>query len=110
MTNCSTRHKIILTHFGENFKFFDKITFHLKQFSTFSTETCLKSVSPPGSLDINPFDYLKCGISRRGINRSSHKKTVPDHHHHGGLQQHLQGGPQEGLQPLPIQARGGLCR
>ena len=23
------------------------------------------------------------------------------HHHHGGLQQHPQGGPQEGLQPLP---------
>jgi hypothetical protein len=45
-------------------------------------------VWPPGSLDINPFDYLKCGVSRRGINRSSlRKKTVPDHHHHGGLQQ-----------------------
>jgi hypothetical protein len=46
-------------------------------------------VWPPGSLEINPFDYLKCGVFRRGINRSSHKKkTVPDHHHHGGLQQH----------------------
>jgi hypothetical protein len=45
-------------------------------------------VWPPGSLDINPFDYLKCGMSRRGTNRSSHKKTVPDHHHHAGLQQH----------------------
>ncbi len=31
-------------------------------------------VWPPGSLDINPFDYLKCGVSRRGINRPSHKK------------------------------------
>jgi hypothetical protein len=31
-------------------------------------------VWPPGSLHINPFDYLKCGISRRGINRSSHRK------------------------------------
>ena len=31
-------------------------------------------VWPPGSLDINPFDYLKCGVSRRGIDRSSHKK------------------------------------
>jgi hypothetical protein len=31
-------------------------------------------VWPPCSLDINPFDYLKCGVSRRGINRSSHKK------------------------------------
>jgi hypothetical protein len=48
-------------------------------------------VWPPGSCDINPFDYLKCGVSRRGINRSTHKKTVPDHHHHGGLQQHHQG-------------------
>jgi hypothetical protein len=35
-------------------------------------------VWPPGSFDINPFDYLKCGVSRRGIDRSSHKKTVPD--------------------------------
>ena len=24
-------------------------------------------VWPPGSLDINPFDYFKCGVSRRGI-------------------------------------------
>jgi hypothetical protein len=31
-------------------------------------------VWPPGSRDINSFDYLKCGVSRRGINRSSHKK------------------------------------
>jgi hypothetical protein len=31
-------------------------------------------VWPPGSLDINPFDYLKCGVSRRDINRSSYKK------------------------------------
>jgi hypothetical protein len=50
----------------------------LQQFSTSSTETCLKGqtleVCPPDSLDINPFDYLKCGVSRRGINRSSHKK------------------------------------
>jgi hypothetical protein len=30
-------------------------------------------VWPPGSLDINPFDYIKCGVSRRCINRSSHK-------------------------------------
>jgi hypothetical protein len=29
---------------------------------------------PPGYLDVNPFDYLKCGLSRRGINRSSHKE------------------------------------
>jgi hypothetical protein len=38
-----------------------------------------KAASREGGLascshDINPFDYLKCGISRRGINRSSHKK------------------------------------
>ncbi len=32
-------------------------------------------VWPPGSLDINPFDYLMCGVSRRGINRSSHTKN-----------------------------------
>jgi hypothetical protein len=34
-------------------------------------------VWPPGSPDINPFEYLKCGVSRRGINRSSHKKNLP---------------------------------
>jgi hypothetical protein len=34
-------------------------------------------VWPPGSLAINPFDYLKCGVSRRGINRSSYKKNSP---------------------------------
>ena len=67
-------------------------------------------VWPPGSLDTNPFDYLKCGVSRRGINRSSHKKKiVNDHHHHGGLQQHPQGGQQEGLQPFQVQAREGRC-
>jgi hypothetical protein len=32
-------------------------------------------VWPPGSPDINPFDYLKCGVSRRGINRYSDKKN-----------------------------------
>jgi hypothetical protein len=31
-------------------------------------------VWPAGSLDINPFDYLKCGVSRRGTYRPSHKK------------------------------------
>jgi hypothetical protein len=33
-------------------------------------------VWPPGSLDINLFDYLRCGVSRRGINRSSHTKKL----------------------------------
>jgi hypothetical protein len=32
-------------------------------------------VWPPGCLDIDPFDYLKCGVSRRDIDRSSHKKN-----------------------------------
>jgi hypothetical protein len=31
-------------------------------------------VWPSGSLHITPFDFLKCGVSRRGINRSSHIK------------------------------------
>jgi hypothetical protein len=31
-------------------------------------------VWPPGSPDINPFDYLKCGVSRRDINRSFPQK------------------------------------
>jgi hypothetical protein len=34
-----------------------------------------REVWPPSSLDTNPFDYLKCGVSRRGINRSSHNKN-----------------------------------
>ncbi len=33
-------------------------------------------VWPNGSLHINPFDYLKCGLYRRGINRSSHIKKL----------------------------------
>jgi hypothetical protein len=33
-------------------------------------------VWPPGSLDINLFDYLKCGVSRSCNNRSSHKKKL----------------------------------
>jgi hypothetical protein len=33
-------------------------------------------VWPPGPLYINPFDYLVCGVSRRGIKRSSHKKKL----------------------------------
>jgi hypothetical protein len=36
-------------------------------------------VWPPGSLDVNPFDYIKCGVSRRGINRSSHKIKLSLH-------------------------------
>jgi hypothetical protein len=31
-------------------------------------------VWPPGSRDIIPFDYLKCGVSKRDINKFSHKK------------------------------------
>jgi hypothetical protein len=31
-------------------------------------------VWPPGSRAINPFDYLKCAVSRGDINRSSKKK------------------------------------
>jgi hypothetical protein len=35
-------------------------------------------VWPHGSLHIHPYDYLNCGVSRRGINRSSHiKKQSP---------------------------------
>jgi hypothetical protein len=36
-----------------------------------------REVWPPGSQDIDPFAYLKCGVSRRGINRSFHKKNSP---------------------------------
>jgi hypothetical protein len=47
----------------------------LKQFSTSKRNLPLGTEFwPSGSLDINPFDYLKFGVSRRGINRSSHKK------------------------------------
>jgi hypothetical protein len=30
--NCSTKHKLILTHFGENLNFYDKINLHLDSF------------------------------------------------------------------------------
>jgi hypothetical protein len=34
-------------------------------------------VWPHGSFHIDPFDYLKCGASRRDINRSSRLKKQP---------------------------------
>jgi hypothetical protein len=75
---CSTEHKLILTNFGENFEFFDKITLHWNSFHILNRNLLQGTkVWPPGSVDINPFDYLKCGVSRRGINRSSHKKNSP---------------------------------
>ncbi len=48
-------------------------------------------------------------VCKIGLTDPLTKKTVPDHHNHGGLQQHPQGGHQEGLQPLPVQAREGRC-
>jgi hypothetical protein len=108
--NCSTEHKLILTHFCENLNFFDKLPFTETVFHILNRNLPQGTkVWPPGSLDINPFDYLKCGVSWRGIKRSSHKKTVPDHHHHGGLQQHPQGGHQKGLQHFQVRAREGGC-
>jgi len=44
-------------------------------------------VWPPGSLDINPFDHLKCGYLGEVLTDPLTKKPVPDNHHHGGLQQ-----------------------
>jgi hypothetical protein len=77
--NCSREHKLILTHFSENLNFFlvnvpflDTVFHILNRNLPHGSE-----VWPPGSLDINPFDYLKCGVSRRGINRSFHKKICP---------------------------------
>ncbi len=91
--------------------FFDKIPFTETVFHILNINLPQGTkVWPPGSLNINPFGYLKCGVSRRGTNGPSHKKTVRDHHHHGGLQQHPQGGHQEGLQPFQVQAREGRCR
>ncbi len=109
--NCRRERKLILTHFGENLIFFlIKLTFIETVFHILNRNLPQgMEVWPPGSCDINPFDYLKCGASRRGINRSSLKKTVPDHHPHGDLQQHSQGGRQEGLQLLLVQAREGPC-
>jgi hypothetical protein len=82
----------ITTHFGENLNFLlIKLTFIETVFHILNRKLPQgREVWPLGSHDINPFDYFKCGISRRGINRSFHKKTVPDHHHQGGLQQHPQ--------------------
>jgi len=34
-------------------------------------------VWPHGSFHFDPFHYLKCGVSRRDINRSSHLKKQP---------------------------------
>jgi hypothetical protein len=106
--NCSTEHKLILTHFGENLKFLKKLPFIETVFHILNRNLPQgMKVWPPGSRDINPFDYLKCGVSRRDINSSCHKKTVPDHQHHGGLQQHPQGGRQERLPMVLAKAGGG---
>jgi hypothetical protein len=74
--NCSTEHKLILAHLSENLNFIlIKLPFIERVFHILNR--CLPQgmqVWPPGSLHINPFDYLKCGVSRRGINRPSHKK------------------------------------
>jgi hypothetical protein len=77
--NCSTEHMVILTHFGENFIIFlIKLPFTETVFHILNRNLPQGTkVWPPGSLDINPFDYLKCGVSRRGINRPSHKKNSP---------------------------------
>jgi hypothetical protein len=76
--NFSTEHNLIFTHFGENFDFFlIKLPFIETVFHILNRNLPQGTkVWPPGSLDINPFDYLKCGVSRRGINRSSHKKNL----------------------------------
>jgi hypothetical protein len=60
---CNTEHKLILTHLVTifNFTVFHILNRNLPQGM---------EVWPPGSHDINPFDYLKCGVSRRGISRS----------------------------------------
>jgi hypothetical protein len=34
-----------------------------------------REVWPHGSHDINPFDYLKCGVSRRGIKQILSQKN-----------------------------------
>ncbi len=77
--NCSAEYKLIQTHFYENLKFFlIKLTFIETVFHILNRKLPQgMEVWPPGSLDINPFDYLKCGISRRDINRSSHKINSP---------------------------------
>jgi hypothetical protein len=76
--NCSTKHKLILTHFGKNFNFFIKLPFIETVFHILNRNLPQGTkVWPPCSLDINSVDYLKCGVSRRGINRSSHKKNRP---------------------------------
>jgi hypothetical protein len=65
-------HKPILVKI---FIFLIKLTFIETVFHLLNRNLPLgMEVWPPGSLDIYPFDYLKCGVSRRGINRYSHKK------------------------------------
>jgi hypothetical protein len=52
-----------------------KLAFSERVFNILNRNLSLgMEVWPSGSLDISPFDYLKCGVSRRGINRSSHTK------------------------------------
>jgi hypothetical protein len=70
--NCGAEHKTILVKI---LNFLIKLPFTETVFHILNRNLPQGTkVWPPGSLDINPFDYLKYGISRRGINRPSHKK------------------------------------
>ncbi len=64
--NCSIEHKFISTRFSENLTFFDKIPFIETVFHIINRNLPQGTHDwPSGSLDINPFVYLKYGISKR---------------------------------------------
>jgi hypothetical protein len=62
----------------------------LKQFSTSSTETCLKGQRSGllAFLILIHLTILSGAYLGEVLTDPLRKKTVPDHHHHGGLQQH----------------------
>jgi hypothetical protein len=53
---------------------------------------------------------ILCGVPLREMSTGPPQhKAVPDQLHQGGLQPHPHRGPQDGLQQVPLQARGDRC-
>ncbi len=66
-----------------------------------------EEVLPPSSLDSNRKDKFLCGVYERNINRSPPQQdAASDHLHLEGNDQPTQGGLQEGLQLVQVEAGG----
>jgi hypothetical protein len=67
-----------------------------------------EEVWPPSSLDSNRKDNFLRAFLREMLQVPSQQDAAPDHLHLGGVDQPPQGGLQEGLQLVQVEAEGGL--